>query len=144
MPLSLSANIQDVRERAETIALNARHDYNQNLASELIVAASKGANAVMGLAPTLDALQGGRVYQLLITEGYQVDQSEVQRCTACNYLSIGDDGICPVCASPTGTLTNVMNTISRRAIVQDAHITSLAPDNPLASEEQYLGAFLRY
>ena len=144
MPLSLSANIQDVRERAETIALNARHDYNQNLASELIVAASKGANAVMGLAPTLDALQGGRVYQLLITEGYQVDQSEVQRCTACNYLSIGDDGICPVCASPAGTLTNVMNTISRRAIVQDAHITSLAPDNPLASEEQYLGAFLRY
>jgi len=144
MPLSLSANIQDVRERAGTIALNARHDYNQNLASELIVAASKGANAVMGLASTLDALQAGRVYRLLITEGYQVDQDAVQRCTACNYLSIGHDGSCPVCASPTETLTNIMNTIARRAIVRDAHITSLAPDNPLAREGQHLGAFLRY
>ena len=144
MPLSLTANIQDVRERAGAIALSAHHDYNQNLAAELIVAASKGANAVMGLAATLDALQGGRIHQLLITEDYQIEQDVVQRCTACDYLSMSDDGICPVCSSPTGSLTNAMNTIARRAIVQDALITSLAPDNPLANEEQYLGAFLRY
>ncbi len=144
MTLGLSANTQDIRERAEAIALEAHQDYNQQLASELIVTASKGANAVMGLAPTLEALQGGRVYRLLITEDYQVDQDVVQRCTACNYLSIGNDGICPVCASATETLTDVMNTIARRTILQDALITSLMSDNPLANAGQYLGAFLRY
>lgn len=149
-PLSLTANIQDVRERTEAIALNAHHDYNQQLASRLLVAAGKDANAVVGLTPTLDALQSGRVYQLLFTESYNVEKGLVQRCTECNYLSTEGVGsteggsVCPVCGGSTEAIPDAINTIARRAIAQDAQVTVLSPDNPLVAEGYNLGAYLRY
>ena len=143
-PLSLTASPQEIRERTEAIALNAHHDYNQRLASRLLVAAAKNANAVVGLEPTLDALQSGRVYQLLFTENYNVDEGLVQRCLDCNYLSLSDDGVCPLCGGATEAIPDAINTIARRAIIQDALVTVLPPDNPLVAEGQYLGAYLRY
>ena len=143
-PLELTATPQEVRERAETIALNARADFNEQLAADLIVAASKGANAVMDLAPTLDALQSGRLYQLLFSETYEIAEGSVQRCHACGFLSVDSGAICPICSGSNEPLPDAINTIARRAIAQDAQVIVLPAHNPLSAQGHAIGAYLRF
>ncbi|NOX61269.1 MAG: hypothetical protein GXP42_04895 [Chloroflexi bacterium] len=143
-PLDPNASIQQVRERAETVALEARQDYQRRLAADLVVAAGKGAGAALGLNPTLDALQSGRVYQLLFTEKYETPNGLVRRCTACDYLSTEAANGCPICGRATEPLPDAVNTIARRAIAQGAQVIILPPSNPLNEQGENIGAFLRY
>ncbi|MCP4168639.1 MAG: hypothetical protein GY759_22470 [Chloroflexi bacterium] len=143
-PLELTASIQDVRERAESVALSAHHDHNRQLAASLIVTAEKGGAAVLGLAPTLDALQSGRVHQLLFSENYQIDNEQVRRCTECDYLSADNGSACAICGGATEPLPDAVNTLARRAITQDAQVVVLSADNPLAEHGYDIGAYLRY
>lgn len=143
-PLELTASIQDVRERAEAVALSAHNKYNQQLASGLLVAAGKGNSATLDLVPTLDALQSGRVYQLLVAEDYTIDANEVRRCVDCNYLIANGGDECPLCGGDVEPLPDAINTIVRRAIDQDAEVIILPQENPLAEQQHYIGAYLRY
>lgn len=142
--LELNATIQDVRERTEAVALNARYQYNDRLATNLIVAAGKGNDAVLGLSPTLAAIQSGRVYQLLFTDHYEIGEMQVQRCESCGYLSNGEEAKCPVCGGVKQPLSDAVNTIARRAITQGAHVIVLPTDNPLVRAGESIGAYLRF
>ncbi|MCO6451279.1 MAG: hypothetical protein J5I90_10880 [Caldilineales bacterium] len=143
-PLELTADTQEVRERAESVAFAARAQYHQQLAEDLLVAAGKGGPAVVGLGSTLDALQGGRVQQLLLTDSYEVAEDHVQRCTICNFLSVEPNGVCPVCSSATEPLPDAINTVARRAIAQQAEVIILPADNPLVERGYQVGAYLRF
>lgn len=142
--LELDANINIVRERAEAVAVEARAGYIQQLAEDLLVAAGKGNGAVVGLAPTLEAVQSGRIYQLLFTENYEVGENVVRRCETCNYLTTENGGSCPVCGGVERPLPDAINTLARRAIAQGANVVVLPPTTPLASENYHIGAFLRF
>ena len=143
-PLELTAGVQEVRERTEAVALQARATYIQQLADDLMVAAGKGDGAVIGLAPTVDAIQNGRIYQLLFTETYEVDEARVQRCQACNYLSTQGGDECPVCGGVLQHLPDAINTLARRTIAQGAQVIVLPPENRLAQENYQIGGFLRF
>ncbi|RME80205.1 MAG: hypothetical protein D6775_16780 [Caldilineae bacterium] len=143
-PLGLNATLQEVRQRAEAVALEARNTYIQKLAEDLIVTAAKGGNASLGLDATLDALQSGRIYQLLFSESYSVPAEEIRRCQSCNYLSPKREDRCPVCGGATEPLPDAVNTIARRAITQGAEVIVLPDGNPLAREGHHIGAYLRY
>ncbi|NUQ36636.1 MAG: hypothetical protein HUU23_02340 [Caldilineales bacterium] len=143
-PLELNAGLQDVQARAETIALEARNDYIQQLAQELLVAAAKGDHAVAGLGPTLEALQSGRIHQLLFCEDYTVEGGHVRRCASCNYIGESAEAQCPLCGGVYEPLPDAINTIARRAIAQGAQVTILAPGNPLEAADTHIGAFLRF
>lgn len=142
--LDLGASIGEVRERAEAVALSATKDYNNRLAQDLVVAAAKEAGAVLGLAPTLKALQEGSIYQLIFSEDYTIPDGQVRRCTQCNYLNADAKEQCPLCGASTETLSDALNTIARRAIVQGAQVIVLPVDNPLTAAGQAIGAYLRY
>lgn len=144
MSLELDANPQEIRERAEALAKEAYEHYTQNLASELITQAKKGNQAVLGLEATLEALQSGRVYQLLFTGRLQLPENAVRRCTQCNYLSTAPDDACPLCGGEMKPLTDAVNTIARRAIAQGASVIVLPDDNPLEAADEHIGAILRY
>ncbi len=143
-PLELTAGVQEVRERAEAVALQARAAYIQQLAENLMVAAGKGDGAVIGLSPTVDAIQSGRVYQLLFTETYEVAEASVQRCQACNSLSTQGGDVCPVCGGHLQHLPDAINTLARRTIAQGAQVIVVPPDNQLAQDNYQIGAFLRF
>lgn len=140
-PLEINAGIQDVRERAEAVAFSARQDHIRQLAEDLVAAAAKEAGAVADLAPTLEALQNGSVYRLLVAEDYVVAEGRVQRCAACNYLSVESGDACPLCGGENQPLPDAVNTIARRAITQGAEVIVLPAENPLSGG---IGAYLRY
>lgn len=144
MPLELNASIQDVRDRAEAVALQARSATVLQLASDLVVAAAKGNNAVLGLGPTVEAIQSGRVYHLLFTENYEVEEGRVRRCEHCGYLGTGDEEACPLCGGAYRPLPDAINTLARRTLAQGAQVTVLPPGNPLMVAGHPIGAFLRF
>ncbi len=144
MPLETDASLQEVRERAEALAKDAYERHTQMLAEELVVQASKGDMAVMGLEATLDALQQGSVYQLFFSESYTLPENEVRRCTHCNYLTTARVDVCPLCGGEMRPMVDAINNIARRAIAQGAQVIVLPPDNPLEAENAHIGAFLRY
>jgi peptide subunit release factor 1 (eRF1) len=144
MPLELDANINTVREHAEAVAMQARVGYIQQLADDLLVVAGKDNGAVVGLKPTLDAVQSGRIYQLLFTENYEVGADAVRRCERCGYLSGDGNGACPVCGGVRQPLADAINTLARRSIAQGANVIVLPPDSALAAEGHHIGAFLRF
>ncbi|MCS7039641.1 MAG: Vms1/Ankzf1 family peptidyl-tRNA hydrolase [Anaerolineae bacterium] len=144
MPLELNASIQEVRDRAEAVALQARSASILQLAADLVVAAAKGNNAVLGLGPTVEAIQSGRVYHLLFTEDYEVEEGRVRRCEHCGYLGTGDEEACPLCGGEYRPLPDAINTLARRTLVQGAQVTVLPPDNPLMAAGHPIGAFLRF
>ncbi len=142
--LDLGASPAEVRARAEEVALAAAKDYNLQLASDLVVAASKGNSAVIGLEDTVQALQEGSVYQLLFSEQYSIPEDQVRRCTQCQYLNAAARQLCPLCGAPTEPLPDALNTIARRAIVGNAQVIILPDDNALDEAGHHIGAFLRY
>lgn len=144
MPLELDASLQEVRERAETLAVEAYERHVQKLMEDLIVQASKNGKAVIGLEPTLDALQSGSIYQLFFTEDYSLPENKVRRCTQCQYLTTTSTAACPLCGGEMRPMVDAVNNIARRAIVQGAQVITLPPDNPLEAHDVHIGAFLRY
>lgn len=144
MPLELDANINTVRERAEAVALQARAGYIHHLAEDLLVAAGKGNGGVVGLTSTLDAVQSGRIYQLLFTENYEVDENTVRRCQSCGFLSSEAGESCPVCGGVRQPLPDAINTLARRSIAQGANVIVLPISSALAREGHHIGAFLRF
>jgi len=144
MPLELDASLLEVREKAEELARQAYADRTQALAHDLIVQASKGDMAVMGLEDTLEALQQGQVYQLLFTEDYSPPPGMVKRCQNCNYLTTAETETCPLCGGEMRVMVDPVNNIARRAIAQGAQVLVLPPENPLEKAGASIGAFLRY
>ncbi len=144
MPLELDASLLEVREKAEELARQAYASRTQSLAQELVVQASKGDMAVMGLEDTLEALQQSQVYQLIFTESYSPPEGVVKRCVHCNYLTTSDTDACPLCGGTIRPMVDPVNNIARRAIAQGAQVLVLPPGNPLDEAEAHIGAFLRY
>ena len=144
MPLETDASLLEVREKAEELARQAYADRTRALTEELVVQASKGDMAVMGLSDTLDALQQGQVYQLIFTENYAPPDGLVKRCLHCNYLSTADVDQCPLCGGQIRPMVDPVNNIARRAIAQGAQVLVLPSGNPLEEAGASIGAFLRY
>lgn len=143
MPLETDAPLQEVRERAETLAREAYERHTAALAEDLVVQANKGG-AVLGLDATLEALQNGSVYQLFFTENYTLPENKVRRCTHCNYLTTEETDACPLCGGEMRPMVDAVNNIARRAIAQGATVVVLPPSNPLETADVPIGAFLRY
>ena len=144
MPLEPDASLLDVREKAEELARQAYDDRTQALAKDLVVHASKGDMAVMGLEDTLEALQQSQVYQLFFTESYAPPDGVVKRCLNCNYLTTAEAETCPLCGGELRPMVDPVNNIARRAIAQGAQVLVLPPGNPLEEAGASIGAFLRY
>ncbi len=144
MPLEPDASLLDVREKAEELARQAYAQRTRALAEDLVVQASKGEMAVMGLDATLEALQQGQVYQLLFTEHYAPPEGVVKRCLNCNYLTTAETDHCPLCGGDVRPMADPVNNIARRAIAQGAQVLVLDADNPLEKAGASIGAFLRY
>lgn len=144
MPLETDATLQEVRERAEALAEEAYTRHALDRAQDLIVQANKGEMAVLGLEPTLDALQQSSIFQLFFTEGYVLPENKVRRCMQCNYLSTAQTDVCSLCGGEMRPMVDAINNIARRAIAQGASVVVLPPDNPLEAQGAHIGAFLRY
>jgi hypothetical protein len=81
-----------------------------DLVEQLITAAHKKQNAVVGLEDTLLALQEWRVWQLVYSEGLNLRGSQ---CTNCEALTASDEP-CPYCSHAVRAVNDLIQFAAER------------------------------
>ncbi|GEM_PF-81863 len=138
-PMSMTASHLDVLTKAMTIGHQADCERERHMADGVITAAAKGGAAVIGLRPTLEALNGGRVQTLLLSENLHMPG---WHCQACDHLSV-DGQKCPNCNTTMDTVPDAME-LAVMAVLR--HKGSVELLRPYEAFEQAggVGAALRY
>lgn len=128
----------------ETLAIEEKVEraVEVEMVEELVTASAKNERAVLGVSPTLEAVQEGRIWKLLYADGSDLHGSE---CRQCQVLFPEGKKRCPYCKGllskvedlPERLVSMVLNTGGRAELVREQAARQL-------SENGGVGAFLRY
>lgn len=93
-----------------------------------------------GLEDTVYALQKGQVLTLLVNEDFEASG---RRCTSCGSLCLTDP--CPFCGGSTELLVDVIETVVKRALIENCETRFITGENALRlAELGGIGALLRF
>jgi peptide chain release factor subunit 1 len=106
----VEANISHVLGETLKIEREVERRRESDLVEQLITAAHKKQNAVVGLEDTLLALQEWRVWQLVYSEGLNLRGSQ---CTNCEALTASDEA-CPYCSHAVRAVNDLIQLAAQR------------------------------
>jgi len=143
--VSAPVDISLERLTTELQAISTRVELEDELkiVESLITAASKGDRAVLGLPETLEAVNQGRVYRLVVTKNYR---AEGKQCSSCGVLLLTDLAArCSFCDGPLTAAPDLINRASHKVIEQagKVQLVSGAAAEKLAAAGS-VGAILRF
>jgi peptide chain release factor subunit 1 len=143
--LSVPVDISAERLTSELHAICARAELEdeRKIVESLVTAASKGDRAVLGLSETLEAINEGRVYRLVVTKDFR---AEGNQCSSCGVLlSGGVPDTCSFCNGPLDGAPDLVNRASHKVIEQagKVQLVSGAAADKLAPLGN-IGAILRF
>ncbi len=131
----------DILERSFDIVEQITLDEERELVRDVITAAEKGGNGVIGLADSLYALQQGRVRTLLVHEDYSAGGFA---CTSCDYVAAEHSEACPFCRTKgMAPVKDAVNRAIHKAIDTGAHINIIRENDDLHRVGD-IAAVLRY
>lgn len=112
--LSIPVDINGDRLTSELVELQERSEYEDELklVESLITAARKKDRAVLGMTDTLDAANQGRVYRLIVGDGFRSGGVE---CTKCRVLLADNVKECPFCKGDVENTADLINRLSHNA-----------------------------
>lgn len=142
--LPVSARPQEIADAIAPIVMRREFEAEKELAEDLLTSAQKGEKAVMGVNPTLSAINEGRVYLLLYPEGHVTPG---YRCDLCDILldHIPETGKCPYCQEDCLEIPNIIEEACEKTLEMGGKVLRIShPDNrKKLFESGILGAFLR-
>jgi rubrerythrin len=138
--IGISAPPPLIFERALTILQSAEQARDERMLKEVIDAAAKGGEGVIGLEATLADVHAGRVMTLYIRDGYRAPG---HRCQNCGYLSLRMPGSCPYCGGNSEYIEDAVEYAVRRVIANGGEVEVVAA-HPLTEQMGNIGAQLRY
>ncbi len=139
-PASMTLSHQEIQNKALEIGNKAEKEREIHLMDKLITLASKQANGVLGLEPTLKTINDGRVQTLVIKQGYQVSGF---RCPQCNSLTSISEIVCKKCNSETVQIADVIATAVSFTIQNGGDVDVITGSDAFENAGN-IGAFLRY
>jgi len=139
-PVSMTANHNEILERAMKVGQEAEIRHEAQLAGQVVTSAAKGKGGVIGLEDTLNAVKEGRVQLLLIRDGYK---EPGKRCQNCGFLSARSMVICPYCGGELDSITDTVELAVRNVIRSGGEVEVMHRDQVVAGFDQ-IGALLRY
>ncbi len=110
LPLSLEAPPQEILEKSLSLIEPHEQARQQRLVAELLRRAAQSQSAGVGLEPTLQTLQSGRVVQLILTHNLD---AQLVECIACHY-SFSESTRQPTCPRCTA---NSLKRVSLRVLL---------------------------
>lgn len=137
-PADMTAGEHEIRERSLALLKEANIERERKLVKNMITAAAKGSNAVVGLDATLKALNDGRVQTLVVSDGYRVSGYSDE---SARYLS-AHAGESPYGAAMNAT-DDVVNAAVSLAMELGGHVEIISDDDELEKVGR-IGAVLRY
>jgi len=139
-PASMTASHQDIYHKALEIGQKAEKDREKHLVEKLITMASKQAGAVLGLEPTLIAVNEGRVQTLVILQGFQKSGF---RCPQCSTITSLSEIVCKQCNSEAISIGDVVATSVSLTLKHGGEV-DVVHDIVEFEKAGSIGAFLRY
>ncbi len=140
IPEELNDNIRTLLERSLKIEQQVRENGDRKMLNRLFDQVSSGGLAVLGLDPTLRALQFGQVNVLIAQKGFAPSGS---RCQECASLQI-DSGNCQYCGGKLQPVSDIVDLAAQDVLNQGGSFKFIsAPDSPLA-KSGHIGALLRF
>ena len=103
----------DLEVAASTVVEQARRDRQRAVVAEVRERAEQGAEAVVGLAATLQALSAGEAETVVVDSGFAASGG---RCSNCEAL-VDRDGPCPACGGEVRRVDNVVDEAVTQAFV---------------------------
>jgi peptide chain release factor subunit 1 len=130
----LAAELRAVQEKAE-------HQDEAKLVESMITAAMKGERAVLGVAGTLNAIEEGRVYKMVIATDFRIAGKE---CSSCHVLV--SDGVenCTFCGAKLEAAPDLINRASRRVLDKGGKVQLVSGDAAAKLGAAGVGAVLRF
>ncbi len=136
-----NASPAEIQEKATELARQVAEEEGKAAADQILTAAHKGQNAVLGLAETLNAVQSGRAQHVVVLAGYS---QPAYRLKGSGYVVLD-----PAEAEESGSLDELeelpdaVDSVLRRALLQGIDVTVLK-EHPELEKAGKIGALTRY
>ena len=141
IPAHAHVTPSELQQRTAELASNSAHEFGRRLTDQLITAARKNSNGVLGLADTLNAVQSGRAQHVVLLSDYS---QPAFRHKESGYINLSqDDAAAPGAAERWEALPDAVDSVLRRALLQGIGITVLSEHEELAQAGK-IGALTRY
>lgn len=139
-PMSMTANVDDVLERALHIGRQAEHKQAMQMIDVVLTNTAKKKGGVHHLDETLRAIHDGRVQTLVISEGYR---AAGKQCLGCGFLTAQAVDACPYCSQAFQHIPDAVELAVRRVMLQGGDVEVMHHERAL-KELGGIGAILRY
>lgn len=140
IPLDMTASEAEVIEKSRSVLRQSKQESALVLLDRLVTMAAKGEEAILGLEPTLQAIQEERVQTLILSEGFSTPG---YRCLVCDFVTVEERDSCPYCAGNLRPVVDVVEFAIRHTLRQGGKIETLA-DSAVLREAGHIGALLRF
>jgi peptide chain release factor subunit 1 len=142
--VSLAIDAGEAQILDETIGLLERveRESENAIVEDLLTAAAKNRQAVLGFEGTLQALREGRIRRLVYGGEPAVEGGH---CLTCDQLFLGTK-LCPNCEKDLHTLDDLLEIVVGKVFQEGGEIEQVRgqASERLASEGEGIGAFLRF
>ncbi|MEZ4737520.1 MAG: Vms1/Ankzf1 family peptidyl-tRNA hydrolase [Caldilineaceae bacterium] len=135
-----TASPATIRDEAQELVQKAADDEAQALTDQVITAAHKGGNAILGLAETLTAVQTGRAQHVVVLADYE---QPAYRFVDSGYILLELNEQSELASGKVQSLPDAVDSVLRRALAQGIGVTILDRHPALAAAGK-IGALTRY
>lgn len=138
-PMDIDAGESEVRQRALNLLREVNAERESKLVEKLVTLNARGANAVVGLDDTLQAISDRRVDTLVISDGFR----------APGYLHessgflVANLARSPLAETDLTEVADVVETAVAQTVAQGGHVEVIAENSQLEGAGR-IGAILRY
>ena len=124
---------------------SAKESYERSeeakLVESMVTAAHKNDRAVLGAVDTIEAINEGRVYCMVVARDYRAEGAE---CSSCRSLFVEQRGECPVDGATLSVAPDLINRASRRVLEQDGRVRVVSREASNRLGQTGIGAILRF
>lgn len=138
-PMDIDAGESEVRQRALNLLREVNAEREDKLVERLITLNAQGANAVVGLDDTLQAISEKRVETLIISDGFKAPGYTQD---SSGYL-VANLARSPLTESELTESADIVETAVAQTVFQGGHVEVIA-ENPDLEDAGRIGAILRY
>jgi peptide subunit release factor 1 (eRF1) len=139
--IAINATPKQILSATQPIAEQYERTNEVEKVRNVVTSAEKKSKAVVGLGPTLKAVNAGRVWELVYCGGFVTAGFE---CPSCSTLFSARSTRCPFCASRVRVVENVVERAVEHALRNGAKIEVVTGDAAAALQTAGgIGAFLK-
>jgi peptide subunit release factor 1 (eRF1) len=111
IPMQSTATPSEVLSKTQELELQVERKREAEMVEELITTAAKDEGAVTGVDRTVEAVQEGRLWQLIYANGFS---ARGRVCRECGALTMHERPSCPFCKGPLEVANDMVDLAARR------------------------------